>query len=69
MASKDIKLETDLRGHILELEAMRSIVFEARLSTKLEVHYAAYKTILNIKATGGQRSEQKYPWFFILSKI
>ena len=56
-----MKLKTDLRGHILELEAMRSIVFEARLSTKLEVHYAAYMTILNIKATGGQRSEQKYP--------
>ena len=63
VASKDIKFETDLRGHILELEAMRSIVFEARLSTKLEVHYAPYKTFLNIEDTGGQRSEQKNPWF------
>ena len=63
VASKDIKLETDLRGHILELEAMRSIVFEARLSTKLEVHYAPYKTFPNIEAAGGQSSEQKNSWF------
>ena len=56
VASKGIMLKTNLRDHILELEAMRSIVFEARLSTKLEVHYAPYKIFLNIEATGGQRS-------------
>ena len=38
---------------------MRSIAFEARLSTKLEVHYAPYKTFPNIEAAGGQSSEQK----------
>ena len=44
---------------MLELEAMRSIIFEARLSTKLEVHFAPYKAFLNIEDAGGQRSEQK----------
>ena len=48
-----MKLKPDLRGHIMEMEAMRSVYLRPQQRTNIEVYYAPYNNILNIPLEAG----------------